>query len=377
MFDSLRQQYDKVSGKAEVKVCYSPPQDGSYPPRLVMLNEDCPYTLKPYKGRLFSYSLWLKNRERTPVISGEIEIECGEDGTCTLIPLNSMMSEVRINGQPLTRRQQLVDGDFIHWREWRAIFQADPVKDRRVRMEANPQNLAQQVIPIKRKLAKWVVVNGDGISFNGGVDFARWDELDFLSFSDELQVRRHGYDVYLKQNKKSKPLKKRLGYLEHKDIEALTDWIWLSLPFDLCVNVFAIQSSLREFFPDAYQVAAFEKLSPSSMDNPRVPLVDRNFILGIQSARRRVWNMRGDILSGLLFIVLMATLGAANGATNDKNPVPFIDTWLSIFVGMAGTSGVLAIFIFLAIQHQNIINKFGKVKQKYMPKNDNHSAKDR
>lgn len=349
MLTRLKQRNQKV----EIKVRYSPPPDGSYPPRLLVFSKRHPGAVDLlFKGQLFRHSVWLPDGKYTALIPDEIAIEHNGD-SCNLIPLNALMSDVHINGQPLTRTHVLADGDFIHWRDWRGIFQADPVKDRRIGMGTKPEIFDERVISINPKLAKWVVMNEEGISFNGGKDFAAWDEIDFLGFSHDMQSNTILYYVYLTGKRYGKTLASKLASLKPSDAADLTNWIRLCLPFDLCFNVMIGKDpDLYNLLPDAYYAAAVEKIQVPAMNNQRSLPADENFIFGILSIGERIRGWGGCILQGLAGLTIITVILALI----DQTDAPFMVKWLPFFIKLVAMASAMTALMFIGMLLDNGIN---------------------
>lgn len=314
MFERVRQQQE------EIHVKYNPPADGSYPPRLVMLSQS--------RDNFRSQVIWFRNGERMNLIPNVLDIEWN-GYMCKLIPLNSATSDVLVNGQPLALARPLADGDFIQWQKLRAIFQVDPVKDRRLRMENAPEALNGKTIKLSHKLKKWVVINEQGISFDGGQHFAHWAEINFLAFQQDRQSGSNRFDVYVMHNGKFDTLKNKMSSLDKQETVALMDWLWNSLPFDLAVNVLLGRASLGDYFPDAYYAAAYEKIYAPSVKQQRVLPADEKFIFGIKSFGERLWWFAKFVL--VWVPVAAAILGLAF-AIQIEVDAPFGRKWFVSFV---------------------------------------------
>ncbi|MBZ0281932.1 MAG: hypothetical protein K8L97_14420 [Anaerolineae bacterium] len=319
MFKRVRQQQE------EIHVKYNPPADGTYPPRLVMLSQS--------RDNFRSHVKWLREGEHTTLIPNELDVE--RNGyMCKLIPLNSGMSDVLVNGQPLVLARQLFDGDFIQWQKLRAIFQVDPVKDRRLYMENAPEVLQGKTIKLSHKLKKWVVINEQGVSFDGGQHFGQWDQIDFLAFQQDSGTNR--FNIHLTGNGKSDTLKNKMVSLDEQEIASLMEWLWYSMPFDLCVNVLLGRARLGQYFPDAYYAAAYEKVYAPSVNQQRVLPADEKFIFGIKSFGERLWWFAKFVL--IWVPVVAAILGLAI-AIEIEGDAPFGLKWFVSFITLIPLCG--------------------------------------
>src|SRR5436189_181131 len=118
MFRSFR------SSPQPLHIEYKPGSDGSCSPRLLIC------VTQGIKQHYQTF--WIP--EGSTLLWKETRVE--RNGDVIRVALdNAMMPETLLNGQQLTNSQILKDGDFIQWKFCRAIFQADPVKDRRERMQ--------------------------------------------------------------------------------------------------------------------------------------------------------------------------------------------------------------------------------------------------
>lgn len=326
MFKRLRPQQE------EIQVNYNPPADGSYPPRLVNLLDS--------KDGAPRQAIWFRDEERTNLIPDKFDME-RRGSVCKLIPLNPASSDVLVNGQPLVLARPLTDGDFIQWQKLRAIFQVDPVKDRRLRMQTIPQALEGKTIKLSHKLKKWVVINEQGVSFDGGQDFVHWDEINFLAFQQGSDSSSHRFEIHTRRNDQLDTLKNKLGGVDTEEIENLMSWLWYSMPFDLCVNVLLGRASLLEYFPDAYHAAAYEKIYAPSLKNQRVLPADENFIFGIESWAKRLVRFAGTFLLLLPLVAILALAVALRSETD----LPFGAKWLSAFIFLIPFLAGLGMFL--------------------------------
>lgn len=323
MFKRLQPQQE------EIHVNYNPPADGSYPPRLVMLD-----------NLGWSLSIWLDKDGRKKVILDEFDIERKGD-VCRLIPLNPAMSDVLVNGQPMMMAGRLSDGDFIQSRKLRAVFQVDPVKDRRLWMEKTPDVLHGKMVKLSRRLKKWAVINEQGISFDGGQHFARWDEIEFVSFRS--QAYTNTLEMYVTQDGESGKLQNKLMDLDRRETNALMDWLKLSLPFDLCA---LRREPLSDYFPDAYYAAAYEKIYLPSLKNQHILPADENFILGIEPFGKQVWRI---VRSFLICVLLGAAFWAFGDALIVDGDTPFETLWFGSFLNRLPVCGVYIMLLMVMI----------------------------
>ena len=192
-----------------------------------------------------------------------------------MIPLNGAQHEIWINKQPLIIKRLLKDGDFIQYGQFRMIFQADPAKDRNQRevMQKDEPVLLQ----VNRHFLNGVQFTHDAISFDGGQNFARWDEIAYVEIIKDHQAGLGLAQIAITRDNSIELLPTQLNSISYKQLANLFNLLVTLTPVDLNIKQSGID--LHEAFPDAYFAAAYEKVYLPVSQNRRIAPADMNFVL--------------------------------------------------------------------------------------------------
>lgn len=229
------------------------PPDGTYPPRLLTIDHNA-------EDSYWSSCLWLYDGF---ALAGE-EVTIHKNQHEYYITVRAgVLDIILINGFPIQDGHILQDGDFIYWADLSAgfIFQADPVKDRRETLTKCKS--FNQTLPEPRKRVKKKIIIGDhGISLNGGVKTVEWEKIRYISLiknGHDTYVSKHNIAIFAEDNGEARIYKSAVSGIWYKDMEALLTELMHKAPFNLTFQ--ERNSTYWKKFPDAYHVAASEKIS--------------------------------------------------------------------------------------------------------------------
>ncbi len=210
----------KKTPLSPIELRFNLPADGTYPPRIFTLEK----------------SIWLKGE--APIrLTPNVAIR--REHNDWLFYSQSKSVKLLLNKHEVFQEHILHDGDFIHSGKFKGFFQADPVANFRKYVERNIEELPQSVsiIPTER-MKKWIVMDGQGISLDGGQHTAKWDEVIYVEFGYDphrLSKRRIKLFVF-DQRGKPKKLPAKLDRINQEESTAISSWITYSTPFKLSVN---------------------------------------------------------------------------------------------------------------------------------------------
>lgn len=273
------------------------PPDGTYPPRLLSKRPSC--------IDYFAESIWLYVDQQIELIPDELIVRSEGDHRI-LAPLLGARQDVYVNGKLLLLDgHRLQDGDFIHWDEDnRLIYQADPVKDRRKLLfeDEDGSTIGRDdwliIQPqLTDRLRQYAIINPEGLSFNGGADFARWDTIRYVSLN--YDNNRFGYAAYIQTNDQEKFHKSKLTAITSQELQELFLWFNLAQPFDLTLWT---NTQIWNIFPDAYWVTAWNKIYIPAERGERDWPAEDFFIFGFPSPR-------GDLLLRFAAYLAIAVIG--------------------------------------------------------------------
>lgn len=322
------------------------PPDGTYPPRLLVM----PYSFHSNSGYR-SISFWLHNGKNVDLISNKLSVHC-LNGYCILKTISLFKEKVLVNGLAFIDNHTLKDGDFVQiGTSWRAIFQADPVQDRRLGLfhenteTEEKEDLIEEPV-ITEFLRENIVINSNGISFNKGSDFAQWDEIAYIWFSSEakkftshIAVLRDGTYKHLKSNMIKRPL---------EDASNLDLWMAKAMPFDL--TMWRHGYEFAQIYPDAYYSAVMDKIYlPYERGERNLP-ADEIFIFGIPSRRENIL-INVSVLAMVLGVMVLLSTGLA---IIDNEQGNFLERWIDytlmmgrLFAIVSGISVIVYLVLML------------------------------
>lgn len=217
------------------------PENGTYPPRLVM------------PGTTF----WLRDDLE------DLMFVKGNHNRWKLIPDDK--HEVLLNGEKLHIATTLSDGDYIRQEPWKAIFQVDPVADYKKALQQEDLDDVIEINP-SQKLRDWIRLDYDGISLDAGENFTRWDEIVRIAYGSDGNSKWR-VDFYRVDNgKKDKKIPSKLKPLSRDDFKSLIDWISWTAPFWLST----LNSWFEDIWIDAYTKTAYIKLLIPAENNQQL-----------------------------------------------------------------------------------------------------------
>lgn len=277
-----------------LKIPYSPPPDGSYPPRLLA-------QIRTSIAQVTRSSLWLNDGETFELVGGQASVT-RSGNIFTIQAQSSLQPEVYVNGHPLVARLTLRDGDFIFWKQNCWIFQEDPVHDRKRRMSASGMEMPQ--VDPSKWLEQNIVINEEGLSIDAGKHFACWDQLTMLEVQGDPQSGLFHMAMHYK-NSDGTYKKVTKGGTAPGYITDLMKWLHIIAPFDLSFFEFNIKPPFSVTFPDAYLAAAWEKIiDPAQNKKGELP-TDKKIILGIASRWKFHLETAMILSGGILFLAVV------------------------------------------------------------------------
>jgi hypothetical protein len=197
------------------------PPDGTYPPRIFS----------------FENSIWLQG-EASIRLTGNVTIRRTRKGC--LLYSHSKNGTVLVNGREIFGEHVLQDGDYISTGRLKGFFQLDPVANFRKHIERNIEAFPQPVsITPTRSLQKWLVIDAQGISLDGGQHAANWDEIVYIEFGhDQRRLFKWWVNLFvLDERGNRKKLPAKLNRINHKEFTDARLWITNSAPFRLSLIV--------------------------------------------------------------------------------------------------------------------------------------------
>lgn len=294
------------------------PQPIDYPPRV----------LAP------GYSFWLAQGAYVELIRHNL-VACRTGKTCYLAQPPEATADVLVNGQPLIGKRVLRDGDFMHSGKHRFIFQADPVADRRSRMEGTSWQPK-----LNNYLSQRVRGNSRGLSLDGGKTSARWEDIIALFVSPPYGKGGISVGALTWGGQ-------RLGQVDRLSVfsvRQLFQWLGTLAPFDLSVQHPYRWGRLVP--PDAYTLAATKLLYRVEAGQIILP-VKRRFVLGeplrFQRLRQSLVTLLGSIAFCLITMMLL-------GKTLENQRVSqLIDEAGALTVGGIIAALMLGSFLFASV----------------------------
>jgi hypothetical protein len=263
------------------------PPDGTYPPRI----------LAP------SASIWLKDGE-TLDVSGKSVIfrRVGKD--FYVAPHPTAKHEAMLNGIPMIVERLLKDGDFIHCGKERYIFQADPVADWR-KFLSEDDSVIETYQPTKA-MQKWIIIDSDGVSLDGGKTRARWDEIKSIFASggvDSPIIKISLYSDGRKKRKLASKLPQFMKYLSKNkvSIRQFAYKVFLTMPFQLNWEF------PEDLATDVYLYAVYIKLLRPAEEQGKLLPADFDFITGDDERKRA---LRFDLLGMAIFLPIASAVMA-------------------------------------------------------------------
>jgi hypothetical protein len=208
------------------------PEDGTYPPRI----------LSP------GISLWLRGDN---VTAEGITYIKNADNQWMITPDDK--HETLVNGTAIVEETVLSDGDYIRKGVWKGIFQADPVADFRQDITELKMEQVYEISPSKT-LLKWLQVDFDRVSFDGGETTVQWDEIHSIKYYNTDY--RWSTIIYILKDGKSTKLPSKLKRISVNDLDKLVMWTQYYTPFHISTN----SNSSVEMWIDAYTFIAHQKL---------------------------------------------------------------------------------------------------------------------
>ncbi len=244
MVNLLKQQQSDL----EISVVRIQLEAGAYSPRLVFPK----------------WSLWL-DQEKPLDLGGGIFIQ-QSDRKCYLYRENATI-EVFVNRHPLITKHLLKDGDFIHGKNFAAIFEADPVADFEEMLRVNDEIL-DTTITVTKRLAEHVVIDERGISLDAGQNFAGWNTIGAIYFVADPQTNEWAIRIgsVLGGEAKTIPTSKAIRALVETEINTLFNWINLATPVYNSYNIFASMN----LNPDAYEILIYDKIYGPFLERKRL-----------------------------------------------------------------------------------------------------------
>jgi hypothetical protein len=266
--------------------------NGTHPPRI----------LTP------GFSNWLNT---TKPLHLDKDVFVTYNGKQYLLRRESEKTKVLINGQEILSDCYLKDGDFIQGSKWQGIFQADPAGDH-VKALQQENELTTSITP-SANLRKWLVIDKQGISLDGGENTAKWDEIVTVEYklvykglhpnSNRWQVRLRAY-----QPDHAQYLPSKLTQISPMELTDLIMWIQYTTPFAL--STFNPDYGHRGGWTDAYIFSAYDKLILPGEQNQLVLPTSRERILGVWTkADRRNWFLAMLACIGVLSLILSKPTG--------------------------------------------------------------------
>jgi hypothetical protein len=220
----------------------------SYPPRL----------LAPGLSRWFEEG-------RSIAVTDSAKVQ--KEGDVYIIAPDRLMrgneSQTLVNGEPLTGKRDLTDGDFIHGGKDRWIFQKDAVADwRALGPRPEPGKLSD-------RLLKHLIIRDDGFSLDGGKTFAAWDKIACLS----IEFRDNAYTITPILSA-GKTAGSEFKGLLRPNIEKTLQHLSYAAPFALSIA----EEPFRKLFPDPYIAAS--DMVVQRIDAGDFPKMDKRFVKG-------------------------------------------------------------------------------------------------
>ena len=210
---------------------------------------------------------------------------------------------MQVNGHELVGQRRLKDGDFIHNRKEKAIFQADPVADYRREWDSPDAKHSTTIQPTQR-LTQHVVINSDGMSLDSGKSFAHWSEINGLFVYWEHTSSNWSIQVKATSSTAKKGVmssKFRASVLGAKEIDTILEWVYYTAPVHVSIQSFSMAQ-----FPDAYVILAHEKVLKTSSGKTRLLPASPAFILGLATRRRLISNIVIRLFGSAIVAFLIA-----------------------------------------------------------------------
>lgn len=221
----------KKTSLPPLELRFNLPPDGTYPPRIVVPLEK---------------SIWLKGENP---IRLKRNVSIRPQGGHWLFYSQGKNIKVLVNRQEIAGEHRLQDSDYISVMGLKGIFQADPVANFRNCIkdaERNFEEFSQTVtITPTKRMQKWLMIDSQGISLDGGQHTAKWDEIIYVEFGfDPHQLSRRSIKLFVPdQRGKPKQFPAKLGYINQQESEALFSWITYSAPFNLNINKVSLRKN--------------------------------------------------------------------------------------------------------------------------------------
>jgi hypothetical protein len=256
------------------------PLDGSYSPRVVGPG----------------FSAWLRPGEIGLEEPGIFNVRnTGQKCEITHLDPNR---EVMVNGQPLVGRRVLRDGDFIHTKETRGIFQQDPVADYRHHWEKQFKLPRLVRLQITNRLEKHVRIDTSGVSLDGGKTTTAWTHFAGVVVQI-LDSNSWKVAVYKKhEGQPAEEMRTKCVGVVGGEVDLLLKWFHHTAPYEI-----SVLSASNVQFSDAYVSLAHTKIINPARENKRLLPMSIAFILGFPT--------RKQIALRFMLRVGFAALGAA------------------------------------------------------------------
>jgi hypothetical protein len=203
-----------------------------------------------------------------------------------------------VNGNSVVSSYELKDGDYVASKDFRGIFQTDPVADWRKDWECSEESLDFSIdIKPSKRLMKSVDIDTTGVSLDAGKHITEWHHIRSIYFYNEHTSGN--WSVTLLNATEKVPSDFRASILSGEEAMTLLQWIHFSSPFHISFSHFS-----RETFPNAYDYLAFAKIIDLARLENREPPAPIQEILAIQTPRQTVVRM----LQTVFFIIVVSVI---------------------------------------------------------------------
>lgn len=307
--------------------------DQTLPPRLLSVD-------MPFGHRTTAF--WLRDQQ-TNVVTPEIFAVRRDGETYRLILLeNPRNIPVLLNGEVVHSPVLIKDGDFIQvGQTGRMILEVDPVKDYREGMadETGDYSFPDTEVNLTKNMERFAVINKEGVSFNGGYDFARWEDIAYFTIYKDPQTGTCSIHVTVIEadlTVKQLPTKFNQNCQEAAE---LLKWVMLAAPYAITLWDFT-----GRFWGlvDAYYFAAVNKIFIPFENGKRELPATREFILAIPTRKERLVHdlyfagiFMGFVIGGGF---ILAVIGELNGVNNN-----FFWRWFEISKAFFGYGSVIVL----------------------------------
>lgn len=238
------------------------------------------YSNSDYPPRIIAVwgSTWLtdgKSQEVHTNLRTKHSVQATRDGAiCYLTQTHEKTGEaaydgtLRVNGEPITARYTLHDGDFIQMDTIiPAVFQADPVGDKQRRADGE----TSPVLALPSSVSRYVAVDADGVTVSGR--HLNWRDIACVLIDHRYHKARITFSAIAQ--------KEHRLILKARDMDILRDTLIRTAPFDL--NVY----SLNDRDDLGYQrVAQTKIIEPAERAGLSLP-APRDIILPFEALRER------------------------------------------------------------------------------------------